>query len=190
MFSKTDVVNLGLIRIGVEEIANIDGTDFKSVTCKRIYNHGLEAVLRGHKWNCAMRQLELTQSAETPSAYYDYQYQLPTTCLAVCGLQIRDAKWVRQGSLVLCSYTNPVMEYIKRIDNPAELDAGCRDVLVSRLALDLSYKFANKPSLRKDIREDLVRIIQPLAMHADALESGVVTQDEARGESSWMAARD
>lgn len=77
--TETDVVNLALREIGTYRISDLRTEDSADAEVARdVYDETVLECLAGHEWRFAIKQAALQQGTITPSARYDYAYDLPS----------------------------------------------------------------------------------------------------------------
>ncbi|MDO9534776.1 MAG: hypothetical protein Q7J85_05470, partial [Bacillota bacterium] len=131
---------MALAKLGAKSIANIDtDTDNNAIKCRAIYENTRDALLRSYEWNFAIERAELAQLATTPVYGFDYEYTLPTSpyCLRVLEME-SGTSFEIEGRKLLTNEDECKIKYIKRIVNPAQLDALFITVMVDSLAAQLA----------------------------------------------------
>lgn len=91
MSSDLEVVNEGLIRLGVPPLASLSDQGAQALAADSIYTTTKRSALAEHPWSFALRETDLPKLAlsdeDTRSTEYQYAYQLPTDNLRLLGLR-------------------------------------------------------------------------------------------------------
>ena len=81
-FSKIDIINNGLIKIGDYIITDVDDGTKQATYASKCWNMIRDTLLREYNWNFATRRVELSLAAGvSPVWNYDNYYGLPTDYL-------------------------------------------------------------------------------------------------------------
>lgn len=140
----------------------------------------LDATLRGHPWNFAMRLASIAAHVDAPAWGYSAAYPVPSDCLrvwAVDGLDWRDWTIGRHGTApdevtaILANASGALnIAYVQRVADVSAWDAMAVRVLECDLAVSLSKKITDSnPDLQAiyEMRRDALRE----AKVADAVET-------------------
>jgi len=91
MASKLEVINDGLVRLGVPPLASLSDQSAQALAADSIYTTIKEAALSEHPWSFAYREQLLPKitlpEADLRAIEYEYVYQLPNDYLRVLGLR-------------------------------------------------------------------------------------------------------
>lgn len=92
--SSLEVINDGLVRLGVPPLASLADRSAQALAAESIYGTVREALLAEHPWSFALREVELPKlqllPEEARNSQYAFAYQLPPGCLRVLGLRSYD----------------------------------------------------------------------------------------------------
>lgn len=175
--SETDIANISLAGIGQEDpIDNLWTDDSKNARlCRRFFWPTVDALLRGHLWNCAIHRRTITPLAAAPDSDWDYQYQLPVNPYCLRMLQVGEAadqpiEWRIEGRRLLCNESSTPIVYIKRITDTNEFDPLLVDALAVSLSIKLAMPITNNPNLVDSLIKQLEMITLPLARTIDGQE--------------------
>jgi hypothetical protein len=154
MASKVGIANAALIYLGAATITAFTDDNDRARLISARYDDIRDAVIQGHNWSCAMKRQELAQSVDAPVYGYDYAYQLPADCLRAVsmseGLPDGIYPWVRENRLILTDSDSCFINYIRRIEDPNEMDPLLREAISARLAAELSYKITGSKTMKKE----------------------------------------
>ena len=92
--SSLDLINDGLIRLGVPPLASLSDRSAQALAADSIYRTTKESLLAEHPWSFGLREVELPKLALEPeelrSSEFDFAYQVPSDNLRILGLQSTD----------------------------------------------------------------------------------------------------
>lgn len=201
MSSKTQIVNLGLMRLGVSQsVANVDTENSReALTARLIFDDELRYVIRDFPWPFATAYADLGlvdgSTSEPATRDWTYAYRYPSDCAFVRRIVTengrnntnpppyrigRDA----QGKLVYTNEAEAQIEYTMDVTEAEELDA----LAVSMLAWRLAGSMAPSLSRIKDMAKTAMEMyeIDKSKAHSRALNE---QQQEAPAESEFISAR-
>lgn len=191
MPSEVDICNMAFLGVGAKpKIASLVEDSDNARLANQFLWPVVDAVLRGHIWNCAIHRKTITPLADAPDFDYDYQYQMPTNPYCLRVLQIGElndqpTRWRPEGRRILTDESSAPIVYIKRITDTNEFDP----LLVDAISIRLQIKFA--PSImdsRKAVADLILEyenITLPLARTIDAQESSIQTLEV----EDWLLSR-
>ena len=120
MPSSLEVVNDGLVRLGVPPLASLADQSAQAIAAQSIYETIAKSALAEHPWSFALREEQLPKlviSDEDKRNYgFDYVYQLPSDYLRVIGLRSRDEYRLAGDQL----YTNDKEAFTLYVANVTE----------------------------------------------------------------------
>ena len=176
MGSKVDLANEALLLLGANTITSFTDNDSNAVLVNRFYESERDALLRSHRWSCAITTANLASLADTPIIDWEFKFTLPTDPYCLRVLDVRtvtgDIKldFEVQGRELLTEETAVDITYIKRLDDATQFDALLYQALVFRLAWKLSY-----PITRSN------PVMQQMASRYDAVVLDARTIDSQEG---------
>jgi len=92
--SSLEVINDGLVRLGVPPLASLSDRSAQALAADSIYQTIRESLLSEHPWSFALREEQLAKLALEPeelrSTEFTYAYQLPYDSLRILGLRSTD----------------------------------------------------------------------------------------------------
>ena len=145
MASKVDLANEALLVLGANTITSFTDNDSNAVLVNRFYDSERDAVLRGHRCNCAITTANLASLIGTPIIAWEYKFTLPTDPYCLRVLDVRtvtgDIKldYEVQGRELLTEESAVDITYIKRLTDASQFDALLYQALVFRMAWKLSF---------------------------------------------------
>jgi len=151
--SQIQVVNAALRLIGTRRITALDQSSVEATEAEDAWSRTLDATLRGHPWNFAMKLAQIAADATAPAWGYTTAYPIPSDCLrvwAVDGLEWREWTIGRHGTspneitAILANTTGALnVAYVSRVSDVSRWDAMAVRVLELDLALELSKKITD-----------------------------------------------
>ncbi len=145
MASKVDLANEALLLLGANTITSFTDNDSNAVLVNRFFPSERDAVLRSHRWNCAITTANIASLATTPIIDWEYKFTLPTDPYCLRVLDVRtvtgDIKLDHeiQGRELFTEESTVDITYIKRLDDTTQFDALLYQALVFRMAWKLAF---------------------------------------------------
>ena len=176
MGSKVDLANEALLLLGANTITSFTDNDSNAVLVNRFYDSERDALLRSHRWNCAITTANLASLVGTPLIDWKYKFTLPTDPYCLRVLDVRtvtgDIKldFEIQGRELLTEESTIDITYIQRLEDATHFDALFYQALVYRLAWKLAYPIARSTT-----------ILQQMAQLYDAIVREARTADSQEG---------
>ena len=145
MASKVDLSNEALLMLGANSITSITDNDSNAVLVNRFFDGERDAVLRSHRWNCAITTANLASLATTPIIDWKYKFTLPTDPYCLRVLDVRtvtgDIKLDHaiQGRELFTEESTVDITYIQRLEDTTLFDALLYQAIVFRMAWKLAF---------------------------------------------------
>jgi len=191
----TDIVNIGLRRVGANRISSLATDTSKEAVCARdLYDEARRDLLNLHNWNFAIKRVQLTASATEPAFGWDYAYPLPTDFIRLISAHPHDddfatveyrLEFQSGDDRVLLAQSNQIyIRYVWDIEDANLMSAAFRDTLAWRLARD----FAGALSKSAAAAELAEQAFQRKLSRSKAID-GVEDHPEKMAEGSWITSR-
>ena len=145
MASKVDIANEALLMLGANSITSFTDNDSNAVLVNRFFDGERDAVLRSHRWNCAIATANLASLATAPIIDWAFKFTLPTDPYCLRVLDVRtvsgDIKLDHaiQGRELLTEESTVDITYIQRLEDATLFDALLHQAIVFRIAWKLAY---------------------------------------------------
>lgn len=148
MASEVDIINMGLVLIGVSKIEARDDDNDRARAGDLFYDDTRDAVLRAHPWGFALTQVELAEAAGSPvfTTKWEHHFSLPVApwCLRVLEVEEEypgEIPYSIQGRKLLCNEATVKILYIARITDTGNFDALFTQALIYLLAAQFTMVF-------------------------------------------------
>lgn len=152
--SVAAICNRALTFLGANRISSLDDDTVEARLCKEHYEDTLSDLLRSHPWKFAIARASLGLISTTPTYEWDYQYQLPSDCLRVIGMEGHETDdWTVEGNYLLTNATEAKIKYIKKITTVGLFDPSFTTVLALDIAILISYSITTSQGIRNDLIE-------------------------------------
>ncbi len=165
MASETELCNMALGRIGSKRLNDLaEDESVVAIHCNLHYEQTRDALLQSHRWRFALGRSTLSEDTITPAFEWSHQFKLPTDCLRVIGLFDTKNSYSVEGDRLLTNDDEAELVYIKSITDPAKFLPLYTEVLVLQLAMKLVMPLSQDRALRKEIQEELTRVMSKATM--------------------------
>ncbi len=189
----TDVINLGLRRIGATPIVSLTDGSESANAADDIYTEVRDDLLRSNPWNFATKRIKLAQSATTPVFEFDFAYPLPADWLRTISVHDNDAGWgtllyrmeqVDGQNAIVASSSEIWLRYVSQVTDPNLMAPDFRTALSDAIARDLSIPLASSNALHESMSTRADRSLAK-ARSSDAMGGF----PELRPRGSWASSR-
>ena len=186
MASVVDICNIGLHRLGLDDIASLtDGTQ-KARLFAASYNQQRQEMLVETVWTFARKRVVLAPSINPIAFNSDFQFSftLPADYLRMVNTQQEELDYLIEGNQLLFTQNSIGIRYISDITDPNLMSAMFRKALGLRLANENCVPLTGNLSLQQAIKQEY--------LHAVAIGSTVDAQSNGEGvppDDSWILAR-
>jgi hypothetical protein len=176
MGSKVDLANESLLLLGANTITSFTDNDSNAVLVNRFYESERDALLRSHRWNCAVTTANLAALVATPIIDWEYKFTMPTDPYCLRVLDVRtvtgDIKldFEIQGREIFTEESAVDITYVKRLEDATQFDSLLYQALVFRLAWKLAFPITRSSG-----------VMQQMAQLYDAVVRDARTIDSQEG---------
>ena len=184
--SSTAICNLALARAQASPINDItDTTSEAARQCGNLYPLLLDAVLRSHPWNFALKRVNLIASSTAPTFEFTYKYLLPSDCLRVLKLYDSDEDWLIEGRYLLTNESVVNIVYIFRNTDESQYDP----LFVEALATKIASRLAAVLGANRTLADSLSGDYKILLAEARMMDGQEGTPRNLRVKAGWIQAR-
>ena len=210
--SVIDCCNDALAMVGASSIINLTDNTKSARVCSVFYDCNRRALLRRHRWNFAIKRVQLAPDAAAPAFGKAYQFTLPNDCLKVIlprkdnldwvvegrkilsdcndnGADDGDGNWLLAGNLAAqqstgVANTAPVLNlrYIADIEDCTQWDSVFYDLLSDAIAIDICEPLTNSTSKKASLE----RHYQEAVEDAEQFDSFEKISQEPPSDSFWL----
>lgn len=186
MTSVVGICNSALIKLGASTIMSLTDGSRNANLCKEQYHKLRDALLRSHNWNFAVARQKLAKTSGAPAFGFANKFQLPADWLRTISVHGGggEGAYRIEGRSLLSDSAEIYLRYVAVVENPNQMDAGFREALAWRLAIDLAMAVTQSASAQRQMEEGFKNAILR-ARSADAVEDFV----DPMPESGWVQAR-
>lgn len=187
MTSKTDICNRALIKLGKATIRDIDTDESPQGTlCKAVYVAMLDEILRQAEWNFAVNRQALNKDASGSPLYeWAYRFILPTVPPVIKIISVENnVPFKIEGNYLVSNSDNIKLKYIARITDPNLYDSLFVNVLVLRLAYEISFSLTSQTNLSDSIYKQYLIALEEAKNQNSQDDNELPIQD-----STWTNAR-
>lgn len=116
------------------------------------------------EWTSTVRRRALAQTTNTPAFEFTYEYQLPVSpfCLKVLNIDeapIGSGKYKIEGDKLLSDAIAVNIRYIGKLTDTEDYGILLQKAIVSKLALELSYRLTSDKTLSNSLSIDYERAL-------------------------------
>lgn len=156
--SDTEIINLALIRLGHDTIADIDEDTPAAILARATYDTARRSLLEMQAWNFATRWTTLSAGTlpTAAAAKYDYAFPLPSDCIRVLEVEFQSQnegeEWeVGEDDLLLTNLASDDLRirYVFDHTNVAEWSPSFIDTLASKLQAEWAESLVKDTALAK-----------------------------------------
>lgn len=189
MASNVQICNLALIRLGEMSISNIDApyTNDKERKLAAIFSHWRDVEQASYPWAFCRKRVELAQTSSTPTFGWSYTYQLPSD-YSSNPITSDGSPFQIEGDKLLSDQSSLFLGYTAKITDPSLFSPEFTELLVCRLALELSYSLTDSATLTASMLE-LYKKAEIRARNVASLSRGTNPINESlTSDLTWVQA--
>lgn len=189
MASEVGICSRALQKLGARRISSLTEDSSNARACNAAYEVLRDAELRAHPWSFATDRASLAADSSSPDFGRSNAFQLPSDCLRLLPPYPEDNlnshDWQIEGRKIYTDESAPLrIRYIKKVSDPNEMDPLFRELLATRIALELCEE-VTQSNTKKDALKDDYRNGLNEARRANAIER--VAQQPP--EDEWITKR-
>lgn len=197
MASRTAISNRALTKVGAARIIDLTDDTPQARAVDSMYDIERRALLRGHRWNFAMRRASLPALAEAPTWGFDFQFQLPADCLRVdmvgdlyyfpvvrSYVTAPGQPWMIEGARIMTDLPAPlVIRYVA--DTEEEQDVIFDTALSCKLAIELLETVTQGGTEKRKVLHEEFKMAINEAKRVNAIEN----PPDPIPDNSWLLGR-
>lgn len=184
--SEVQICSNALLLLGAQTINSFDDESDRATLVSNLWPNALEAILRSHPWNCAIKRLALAPNAAAPAFDYSYQFTLPGDCLRILsvGEAGAPAHYELEGRKVLADEATLYLRYVYRNDDVPSWDALLVQAAEAYMAMTCAYPITKSASMLEAMTS-----LWDLKLRQARTIDGQETPPEDFGDSPMLMAR-
>jgi|TARA_R110000803_G_scaffold34612_3_gene75464 ubiquitin len=158
MTDAVSICNLALQRVGAKTISALSEDSTAGRACNRVYTQARDSELRAHPWAFARERVQVAADSVNPAFGAARRYALPSDNLRILPTNGRDGTDTQDdfeifGKFIHTDHSSPIrLNYIKRITDENTFDALFVELLIARIAMDVSEKVTQSNRKKDDAR--------------------------------------
>lgn len=142
-----NICNSAILVLGGSKITSFADASAEAVLCSQFWEQSVDAVLRLHPWNCAIKRTTLTPDVTAPEYEWTYAFTLPADLIRLLDLDdVTDYKV--EGQKVLCDESALNIKYVFRNSDPATWDRLLVEAMTAYMAFKLAYPLTKSNTTR------------------------------------------
>jgi len=158
MTDAVSICNLALQRVGSKTISALSEDTTAGRACNRVYAQARDSELRAHPWAFARERVKVAADSTNPVFGAARRYALPSDSLRILptngvgGTDTQDDFEVF-GRFIHTDHSTPInLNYVKRVTDENTFDALFVELLIARIAMDVSEKVTQSNRKKDDAR--------------------------------------
>lgn len=188
MASATDLINMGLVKIGEKRITSqgfANPTNERERIASEHYERLRDAELRKNAWNFSIKWQSLSPDVTAPgNPNYSTRYALPADCLRLLDIN-ETTDWQIESGYICTNVADAInIRFVRRVTVVNEMDDLFRDALACRIAIEFCDRLTQKRAKRSDVIGEYTAFMAQAA-NVDAIEN----PSEALPEDDWITCR-
>lgn len=173
--SQVTIWNRALQKLGAKRVSSTTTDTVSGRACQACYDSLLEAELRKHPWNFAIKRAQLAADADAPEFGRSASFPLPSDFLRL----IRP--YPEQNSLaidyvieaekkIVTNLGTPLnIRYIAKITDPNKMDSLFREALAAKMAIEMCEELSQSSTKKESLKDDYTDVIRE-ARRANAFD--------------------
>jgi hypothetical protein len=158
MTDAVSICNLALQRVGAKSISSLAEDSTAGRACNRVYAQARDSELRANSWAFARERVQVAADSTDPVFGAAKRYAIPSDSLRVLptnGVDGTDTQddFEIYGRFIHTDHSSPVnLVYVKRITDEGTFDALFVELLIARIAMDISEKVTQSNKKKEEAR--------------------------------------
>lgn len=191
LINKINVINLALVYLGVNTIADINENNPQAQSMKAVYDIELYSLLREAHWNFALRRKILNKVNETTDYGYTNVFALPsdyvrTVAVYLLGDLTTPLKQYKViGNRIHSNQDKLYMEYVYFFDDTTKFDVSFIKALAYSLATSVSHSLTTMSNEKVALLEDKRKDALAYAITVNSQDNSIIHPQQG----SWLEGR-
>jgi ubiquitin len=158
MTDAVSICNLALQRVGAKSISALSEDSTAGRACNRVYAQARDSELRSHPWAFARERVQVAADSTDPDFGAAKRYALPSDCLRILptnGTNKTDTQddFEIFGRFIHTDHASPIrLVYLKQITDEETFDSLFVELLIARIAMDISEKVTQSNKKKEEAR--------------------------------------
>lgn len=147
--SPVQICSNALLLLGAQTINSFDDESDRALLVSNLWPTALEAILRSHPWNCAVKRAQLAPDATAPAFDYAYKFTLPGDCLRILTIGERgeNPQYELEGRKVLFDEALLNIRYVYRNEDIPSWDSLLVQAAEAYMAMTCAYPITKSASM-------------------------------------------
>lgn len=164
MASKVQICNMALSRLSASTITSLTDGTTEAKLCNTLFDTLADRVMIQGSWATVIKRASLSQTTNTPTFDYTYEFQLPVDpfCLKVLNLDEGAPGSIPfrvEGNKLLSDNSTIKIRYIGRLTDTEEYGPLLTEAVEILLGSYLALPIAGNAKLAKQLREEYAAIV-------------------------------
>jgi hypothetical protein len=147
--SEVQICSNALLLLGAQTINSFDDDNDRALLVANLWPNTLEAVLRSHPWNCAIKRVALAPDAVAPAFEWAYAFTLPGDCLRLLSIGERGEypEFELEGRKILFDEAELKLRYVYKNEDIPSWDALLVQAAEAYMAMTCAYPITKSASM-------------------------------------------
>jgi hypothetical protein len=160
------ICNNAILALGGNVVTSFADSTAEGILCTNLWPPALDAVLRLHPWNCAIKRAVLAPDVTPPTYEWTAAFTLPADLLRILDLD-EVTEYKVEGRKILCDESALNIRYVYRNEVVNTWDS----LLVSVLTAYMAFKFAYPLTKSNSTRDTQWKLFTELLRTAKAIDA-------------------
>jgi len=185
--TETDIANKALSLLGQQSIASLSENNKRARTMNANYAQVRDLVLARHVWNCSIERTTLSPLSTSPDWGPDNAFQLPSDYIRLGYTDDPKNEYKIEGRTIVSDLDEIYLAYVKRMDDPSEMDELLKQAIATKLAADTCATLTGNTKKKADLETQHENTIAE-AMLQDSIQQP--SHQQQIGPDRWTGARE
>jgi hypothetical protein len=150
--------------MGGSTITSITDNTAEAKACNVLFDHVIDQVLVEGSWTTATRRASLSQTTNTPTFGFSYEYQLPANPVCLKVLSLNDeapfgTNFRVESDKLISNVNSAKIKYIARLTDTESFGPHLTGAIVARLSMELSLNLTAQVGVYDRMAQEYEQII-------------------------------